>query len=280
MIQRTEQVAPVKGVSGWVGVGLMAVCFVGLYLANYIVPLTNTNYTTRIWDWTELALTAMALIVIAFQGRAIRARTGWIGATLGIISGWSYLLDDSSLRGGVTEGIAVWLTFIAGTVLFQNGRDKAVTAFGQSWFVMARNLGFGLILAIPLAALNNLFFYLQNGAPRFHNIFVSAAEALSPGIHEEAVFRYFILAVCLTVLQGSTRPRLAMVAAVVMAVVPHSLLHLPDLFLDSPVMAVAMLVATSLLFGLPMALLQVKRSFETAVVFHWFIDFIRFWFGY
>jgi hypothetical protein len=65
-----------------------------------------------------------------------------------------------------------------------------------------------------------------------------------------------------------------------MAVVPHSLLHLPDLFLDNPLMAVAMLVATSLLFGLPMALLQVKRSFETAVAFHWFIDFIRFWFGY
>ena len=143
-----------------------------------------------------------------------------------------------------------------------------------------RNLGFGLLLAIPLAALNNFFFFLQNGAPRFHNIFLSAAEALSPGIHEEAVFRYFILAVCFTVLQGTTHSRLAMAAAIAMAVIPHSLLHLPDLFLDNPAMAVAMLVATSILFGLPMALLQVKRSFETAVAFHWLIDFIRFWFGY
>src|SRR5512133_930210 len=153
MIQRTEQVAPVKGISGWVGVGLMALGFVGLYLVNYLVPLTNTNYTTRIWDWPELALTAMALIVIAFQWRAIRMRTLWVGATLGLISGWSYLLDDSSLRGGVTEGIAVWLTFIAGTVLFQNVKDSAVIAFRQTWFIMARNLGFGLLLAIPLAAL-------------------------------------------------------------------------------------------------------------------------------
>ena len=83
MIQRTEHVAPIKGFSGWVGVGLMALGFVGLYLVNYIVPLTNTNYATRIWDWTELALTAMALIVIAFQWRAIRVRTLWVGATLG-----------------------------------------------------------------------------------------------------------------------------------------------------------------------------------------------------
>ena len=71
-----------------------------------------------------------------------------------------------------------------------------------------------------------------------------------------------------------------MAAAIAMAVIPHSLLHLPDLFLDNPLMAAAMLVVTSLLFGLPMALLQVKRSFETAVIFHWLIDFIRFWFGY
>lgn len=66
-------------------------------------------------------------------------------------------------------------------------------------------------------------------------------------------------------------------------VVPHSLLHLlhpADLFISNPAMAVAMLLATSLLFGHPMALLQIRRSFESAVSFHWFIDFARFFFGY
>ena len=280
MIQRTEGIAPTKAVSGWAGVGLMALGFVLLYLLNYLVPLRYSNYTTRIWDWAELALAVGALIVIAFQWRAIRVSTVWIGAALGLVSGWSYLIDDSSLRSGFTEGIAISLTFIAGTVLFQNLTDHTVAAFRHSWAVTIRNLGFGILLAVPLAGLNNLYFFLQNGAPRFSNIFVSAAEALSPGIHEEAVFRYFVLAICFTLLQGSTHPRLATVAAIAMAVVPHSLLHLPDLFLDNPWMAVMMLIATSLLFGLPMAVLQVKRSFETAVVFHWFIDFIRFWFGY
>jgi hypothetical protein len=258
----------------------MAFGFVVLYLVNYIVPLTNTNYTTRIWDWTELALTAVALGVLAFQWRAIRTRTIWLGGALGMLSGLSYLVDDSSLRGGVTEGIAVLVTFMAGTVLFQNLKRHAIGAFRPPWTAMARHVSFGILFGIPLAALNNLFFYLQNGAPRFHNIFVSAAEALSPGIHEEAVFRYFILAICFSLLQESPRPRLVMIAAIALAVVPHSLLHLPDLFLENPVMAVAMLVATSLLFGLPMALLQIKRSFESAVAFHWFIDFVRFWFGY
>src|SRR5512138_845143 len=85
MMQRIEHVTPIKVISGWVSVGLMALGLVALYLLNYLVPLA-----------------------------------------------------------------------------------------------------IGILLGIPLAALNNLFFYLQNGAPRFHNIFVSAAEALSPGIHEEA----------------------------------------------------------------------------------------------
>jgi hypothetical protein len=280
MMQRTERVTPIKVISGWASVGLMALGFVALYLVNYLVPLAKSNYTTRIWDWTELALTAVALVVLALQWRAIRARTIWLGGALGMLSGLSYLVDDSSLRGGATAGIAVWFTFMAGTVLFQNLKRHAIAAFRPPWTAMARSVGFGILLGIPLAALNNLFFYLQNGAPRFHNIFVSAAEALSPGIHEEAVFRYFILAICFSLLQESPRPRLVMIAAIVLAVVPHSLLHLPDLFLENPVMAVVMLVATSLLFGLPMALLQIKRSFESAVAFHWFIDFVRFWFGY
>lgn len=40
------------------------------------------------------------------------------------------------------------------------------------------------------------------------------------------------------------------------------------------------LTATSLLFGLPMALLHIKRNLETAIAFHWFIDFARFLFGF
>jgi hypothetical protein len=45
-------------------------------------------------------------------------------------------------------------------------------------------------------------------------------------------------------------------------------------------MGSVMLVATSLLFGLPMALLQIKKNLETAIAFHWLIDFMRFLFGF
>jgi hypothetical protein len=67
---------------------------------------------------------------------------------------------------------------------------------------------------------------------------------------------------------------------VALAVIPHSLLHLPDLFLENPGMALGLLAATSLLFGLPMAILQIRKNLESAIAFHWFIDFVRFLFGY
>lgn len=61
-----------------------------------------------------------------------------------------------------------------------------------------------------------------------------------------------------------------------LAVVPHCLNHLPDRFLDQPVSGLVLLTATSHLFGLPMALLQLRRNLATVIAFHWFIDSIRF----
>lgn len=280
MLQRTERGVAIKEVSGWAGVGLITLTFAALYLLNYLVPLKYTNYTTRIWDWTLLALAIGAGIVIAFQWRAIRGSTVWIGGVLGLVSGLSKYLSAPSLRWAVIEGIAVWLTFSAGTLLFQALREYSVAAFRSPWPDIGRHFGVGILLAIPLAALNNFYFYLQNGAPQFRNILISAAEALSPGIHEEAIFRYFVLAICFTLLRRSAHSRLVVAASVAVAVIPHSLLHLPDLFLENPGMAVGLLVATSLLFGLPMAILQIRRNLETAIAFHWFIDFARFLFGF
>jgi hypothetical protein len=269
-----------REIAGWTGVGLIALSFAALYLLNYLVPLAHTNYTTRIWDWTLITLSIGAGVVITVQWRAIRSRSVWIGGALGLVSGLSKYLNDPSLPWTVIEGIAVWLTFIAGMLLFQRLNKHSITAFLPPWTQTVRSLGIGILFAIPLAVLNNMYFYLQNGTPQFRNILVSSAEALSPGIHEEIVFRYFILALCFTLLQHSSHRRLVIAAGVALAVIPHSLLHLPDLFLENPGMALGLLAATSLLFGLPMAILQIRRNLETAIAFHWFIDFIRFVFGF
>jgi membrane protease YdiL (CAAX protease family) len=180
----------------------------------------------------------------------------------------------------VQEGLAVWSCYLAGAVLFKGLQTGRIPAFRPPAAAVARSLALGVVLALPLAVVNNLYFYTTTGALRFQDPLSSALEALKPGIAEEVVWRYFILALCFTLLKDSPRRRLATAAAVALAVVPHSLNHLPDLFLQNPIMGLVMLLLTSLLFGLPMALLQVRRNLETSIAFHWLIDFARFWFGF
>lgn len=180
----------------------------------------------------------------------------------------------------VQEGLVVFATFLAGSAIFQQTNGPTIAAFQNGPATILHSLLFGIAVAIPLAAVNNLFFYFRSGHVTFRDGFISALLALSPGISEEIIFRYFVIALCSQWFQTESKQRLGFLAAVFLAVVPHSLNHLPDLFFINPAMALFMFAATCLLFGLPMAVLQLKRSLETAIAFHWFIDFARFLFGY
>jgi hypothetical protein len=69
-------------------------------------------------------------------------------------------------------------------------------------------------------------------------------------------------------------PTRALVAAVLIAAISHGLAHLPGKMLFSP--AALQMLMSGLLFGVPMGLLFVKRDFEHAVGYHFFVDFVRF----
>jgi membrane protease YdiL (CAAX protease family) len=155
-----------------------------------------------------------------------------------------------------------------------------VAAFQLPLKRIGSSILFGVAAGIPFAIINNLYFYINSHSVQFQRVFSSAFKALNAGIGEEIVFRFFILALCFTLLKSSETPRLVIIASVTMAVVPHSLNHFPDLFLDNALMGFAVFLANVLLFGLPMAWLQIRKNLETAMAFHWFIDFARFLFGF
>jgi hypothetical protein len=207
-------------------------------------------------------------------------RTFLIGLALGLASGLSHYVNDPSVWWNLWQGLGTWVCFLGGVLLFHGQQAPRVAAFEASPADVGRSLLLGIALATPLAVVNNLYFYLTSGTIALQSPLLSAWAAVSPGVHEEVIFRFFVLALCLTLLRSTTARRPAMIVAVLLAVVPHSLNHLPDLFLAQPVSGLILLLATSLLFGLPMALLQLRRNLETAISFHWFIDAIRFLFGY
>lgn len=279
---RLAQIAirPRPAAAGWLGVGAIAAVYAGLYVLNYWLPLQGTNYTTRIWDWSQSALMLAAAMVIARSWAGLTRRVVLTGFALGLASGLSHYLSDPSVWWNLWQGLGTWACYLGGVLLFQGHPAPRVAAFEAPPVDIGRSLLLGIALATPLAVVNNLYFSLTGGAITFQSPLVSAWAAVSPGVHEEVIFRFFVLALCLTLLRGTTARRPAMIAAVLLAVVPHSLNHLPDLFLAQPLSGLILLLATSLLFGLPMALLQLRRNLETAISFHWFIDAIRFLFGY
>jgi hypothetical protein len=274
-----------SSLSSWAGFVAMALIYGVLYALNLVLPLESSpifhynNYTTRIWSWSEFALAGTALFVL-LRRRQVSVRSFLLGTGLSLLSGLSIYWRTQGAIDAVQEGVVVWLTFLAAASLFEANGAWRIAAFQGGVKPVLRSLLFGLLAAVPLAILNNLFFYITKGSAPFRDITRSAVLALSPGISEEIIFRYFIIALCAQWFPRGAKPAWKLVAAVALAVVPHSLNHLPDLFLGNPSMAVFMLAATSLLFGLPMALLQVKKNLETAISFHGLIDFVRFWFGY
>lgn len=271
---------------GWVGIIGMAALYVVLYTLNLTIPLASSplfhynNYTTRIWSWSEFALAGAALAVLFTRRRNFTVRSVVLAFILAFLSGASIYGRTRGTIDAAQEGVVVFLTFLAGAALFQQTQGQRVGAFQTTPADFFRSLLFGMTAALPLAAINNLFFYMNSGAVVFSDGIRSALLALSPGISEEIIFRYFIIALSGHWLQSESKHGLGFGAMIFLAVVPHSLNHLPDLFLTNPAMAVFLLAATCLLFGLPMALLQAKRNLETAIAFHWFIDFARFLFGY
>lgn len=269
-----------KRETGWVIIGLIALFYVLLYALNLWLPLAYDSYTTRIWDWSQGALAMAAGLVLVAKWKAIALRNSLVGLVLGALSGLSNFVHHPGILESLLEGVMVWLTFMAGTVLFKELEAPRVAALQPPWRKIGLSLLFGVVVAIPLAVINNLYFYMNSGMVQFQNFFESAFAALSPGISEESIYRFFVLAACLSLLRASRHRRLALTVSILLAVIPHSLNHLPDLFLTNATMGLFMLTATSLLFGLPMAILQVYRDFESAVAFHWFIDFVRFLFGY
>jgi hypothetical protein len=278
---QAKTIASPRGASaGWLGVGAITASYGALYALNYWLPLQGTNYTTRIWDWSQSSLALAAAFVVARRWAGLTSRTILLGLALGVVSGLSQYQNDPSPWWNIWQGLGTWACFLGGMLLFQGQPSPRVAAFAGNPAEVVRSLLAGIVLATPLAILNNLYFYATSGTIAFQNPVVSAWAALSPGIHEEVIFRFFVLALCLALLRNATARRAATVVAVLLAVVPHSLNHLPDLLLENPAGGLFLLTATSLLFGLPMALLQLRRNLETAIAFHWFIDFVRFLFGY
>nr|WP_319539052.1 hypothetical protein [uncultured Methanospirillum sp.] len=265
---------------------LMILGYTGLYILNILLPqdlcfpFQFSNLTSRIWSWTELVLGMLALIILAVNRHAVSKNEVCTGIILGIISGTSHYLMNQSLTNGFLTAILVVVCYSSALLLIRSRSERTIISFQESPGTIAWLILFGIIISIPFASLNLAFFYLNTGLQPFTGGISAGILACNPALSEEIIFRLFPVILVITLLRSECSERVALVAAVCIGVIPHSLNHLPDLFITNPVAAMSMWVLTSLLFGLPLCLLQLYKGLPSACGFHWFVDMTRFLFGY
>jgi hypothetical protein len=126
----------------------------------------------------------------------------------------------------------------------------------------------GCVLALP-AALLNLLGNLQAGDTWVRHVWQSLY-AFVPALAEETWARLFLTTLIYAALRpvSGSRPRRAVVAAILIGALVHGFAH-------SGINPFGIVIG-SLLYGLPTALLFIKKDFEHAIGYHFLVDFVRF----
>jgi hypothetical protein len=165
----------------------------------------------------------------------------------GLIAGWS-LLQQTGL----------WDTGIGRSQYLDNG---LVPAF--------RSLGSGVILSIPWA----LGLVLIGGADSqgWVQHWWQLVMAINPGIAEEAWGRILLIPMMFILFKQVFRPRQAYLLAMIIGTYWFAFLHTA-----AGVEGLISTLMTGTLFVLPITFICLHRNLETAIGFHFFIDFIKF----
>lgn len=256
-------------------VSFLLIFILGISLPLHLTPHYG-NYISRIWNWTEVLITITAVYYI-IRSKTFNLKQMVISFLLGAVCLTALFRDPRHIDIIITS-ICVTVTFYGACRIFEqlhieNPSINIGIAGSMKYFFL------GAFISIPLAFLNVLYFSMQ-GQGNMENILYSAVFALKPAISEEVIFRYFLLAYAYYLLHGKVKDRFLSIYAYILMIIPHSLLHYPDLLLASPVNAILLLAVNSILFGFPMALLMKRKNVQMAAGMHWFIDFIRFAAGF
>jgi hypothetical protein len=143
-----------------------------------------------------------------------------------------------------------------------------------------KSLAFGALAGLPLAGLNAYAFSIMEGRPTaWEDLPGAALAALQPGIVEEVVYRLAFLGFLWLFLRPWWPEKAAPIAAAFSLLI-HNYAHFDLLLVEQPLFALAYGAVVGLLFGLPMTWLALRRDLETAVGFHWVVDFLRFAAGF
>ncbi|MEZ4726947.1 MAG: hypothetical protein R3E79_07420 [Caldilineaceae bacterium] len=168
-------------------------------------------------------------------------------------------------------------TALGGLVIMRWGGPVRVQLALTQWRRALLSFGFGAVVGVPLAVLNAYANAWTQGRPFvWQSVGAAALDALQPAIVEEVITRLALLGILWLILRPFWPARQAVWLASGFALLIHTYGHYSELFVTQPLMALVMGAVLSLLWGLPLTLLALRRDVESAIGFHWVQDFARF----
>lgn len=258
----------------------------GSYLASFglrlvvmiaIVGLASGLAVVVLRDgWWLMAFSLIPAVAVLITRRTQLTAGVW---TAGGVAVTAMLLIEGIARGSVGSALVLAAVLapqvMAGIVLVRASRVARVWSLESRPLLAVRAFGLGCVLAVP-PALMNVVGMTRAMAGEAEATFTSvwmAFYALQPALLEEGWARLFLLPLLYVTFRsapGATAGR-ALVAALVLSVAIHGLAHAPQ-----SISSVTSAVFTALVYGIPLALLFLRRGLECAIGYHFFIDFVRF----
>lgn len=253
--------------SYWAMLGLIIIV-TGLVLALALLVFHD--------GWWAVIISLLPAIVILV---VLRRHFGRSTVISGIITFVALILVDSLLEPEMQSGMLLALIIapqaMAGMLLLNHTRLTHSSLLDGDFLKALQSFGWGCLLAVPPSMLNIAMMRAAEISEfdRQFDHWGKAFYAFQPGILEEVWARLFLLTLFYALLRPTSRqkPGRALLAALVISVFIHGIAHFPQSISN---LQAAILI--SLMYGIPLALIYIKRDLESAVAYHFLIDFVRF----
>lgn len=245
-----------------------------LFILNLIVPSNNSlGYIGRMWLLFDI-YTFIVSIFILIKNKLPNTKYILLSMIFGLLM---FLAYEGIYFTSIKTFLSTTLCSLAAFSIFSNYQSCSIPIIKTT---KARNFIINILLAILIGSILGTANLLLRGEELTLNINLSCfLRTLSPAIYEEICFRFFIYAFCIYLLKGDITTKSNRFWCYFMMIVPHAIIHTPDAFLHYGVIGGTLnTLLLSLIFGLPLALLQKKKDLLSSMIAHGLFNFIPFCF--
>ena len=254
---------------------IMFTMFIVLFSFNLVVKGTPAA-TQRMWLIMDIWAILLSTILL-FKYKFPSHKGIIVSAAFGLLVSLSYIkIGVFSLVSAVVVTVLSSLAVFSTFEKYGEKRLHIISKKGKLSIIIS--IISGLTVGIIWGAIN-YFLMLSSNESKFSINIMNFLVALSPAILEEIAMRTLFFAFCLHLLNGNIENKRENFTCWFMMMVPHVLIHTPDIFISqgfvSGIISVILYIA---IFALPFAFLQRKRDVTSAMIAHGTVDAIRFCF--